>query len=130
MIIIINKEPIACPRPRITRFGSYYPKKYQDYKDYLKYYLTSLNLEKFENKPLYLKIVFNIKIPESFSKKKKLELNGTYVIKKPDIDNYLKSVMDGMNDIIYKDDSQIVSINIIKKYVIDNANTEIEIDYL
>lgn len=35
-----------------------------------------------------------------------------------------------MNDIIYKDDSQIVSINIIKKYVIDNANTEIEIDYL
>lgn len=130
MKIIINKEPIACPRPRITRFGAYYPKKYQDYKDYLKYYLTSLNLNKFEDKPLYLNIVFNIQIPNSLSKKKKLELNGTYVIKKPDIDNYLKSVMDAMNSIVYKDDSQIASISIIKKYVIDNANTEIEIDYL
>ena len=130
MKIIINKEPIACPRPRITRFGAYYPKKYQDYKDYLKYYLTLLNLNKFEDKPLYLNIVFNIQIPNSLSKKKKLELNGQYVIKKPDIDNYLKSVMDAMNSIVYKDDSQIASISIIKKYVIDNANIEIEIDYL
>lgn len=130
MKIIINKEPIACPRPRVSKFGVYYPKKYQDYKDYLKYYLTSLNLNKFEDKSLFLNIVFNIQIPNSFSKKKKLELNGTYVIKKPDIDNYLKSVMDAMNSIVYKDDSQIASISIIKKYVIDNANTEIEIDYL
>lgn len=130
MKIIINKEPIACPRPRVSKFGVYYPKKYQDYKDYLKYYLTLLNLNKFEDKPLYLNIVFNIQIPNSLSKKKKLELNGTYVIKKPDIDNYLKSVMDAMNSIVYKDDSQISSINIIKKYVIDNSNTEIEIDYL
>lgn len=130
MKIIINKEPIACPRPRVSKFGVYYPKKYQDYKDYLKYYLTLLNLNKFEDKPLYLNIVFNIQIPNSLSKKKKLELNGTYVIKKPDLDNYLKSVMDAMNSIVYKDDSQISSISIIKKYVIDNANTEIEIDYL
>ena len=57
MKIIINKEPIACPRPRVSKFGVYYPKKYQDYKDYLKYYLTSLNLNKFEDKPLYLNIV-------------------------------------------------------------------------
>ena len=128
--IIINKEPISCPRPRVTRFGVYYPKQYQDYKDYLKEYLISLNLEKLEDKALYLKICFNIKIPNSFSNKKKKELENQYVIKKPDIDNYLKSVMDGMNSIIYKDDNQIASINIIKKYVIENPNTEIEIGYL
>ena len=130
MEIKLNLEPIACPRPRVSKFGVYYHKKYQDYKDYLKYYLTSLNLNKFDDKPLYLNIIFNIQIPKSLSKKKKLELNGQYIIKKPDIDNYLKSVMDAMNGIIYKDDSQISSISIIKKYVIENPNTEININYL
>ena len=38
--------------------------------------------------------------------------------------------MDAMNSIVYKDDSQIASITIIKKYVIDNPNSEIEIGYL
>ena len=128
--IIISKDPVACPRPRVTRFGVYYPKKYQEYKNYLELYLKSLNIKKLEEKALYLNIVFNIQIPNSLSKKKKLELNGTYVIKKPDIDNYLKSIMDGMNGIIYKDDNQIASINIIKKYVLDNPNSTIEIGYL
>ena len=128
--IIINKDPVACTRPRVTRFGVYYPKKYQEYKDYLKDYLISLNLKKLEDNALYLNIIFNIQIPNSMSKKKKQELIGKYVIKKPDIDNYLKSIMDGMNGIIYKDDNQIASINIIKKYVIDNPNSEIEIGYL
>ena len=74
--IIINKDPVACPRPRVTRFGVYYPKKYQEYKDYLKDYLISLNLKKLEDNALYLNIIFNIQIPNSMSKKKKQELIG------------------------------------------------------
>lgn len=128
--IIISKDPVACPRPRVTRFGVYYPKKYQEYKDYLELYLKSLNIKQLDEKALYLKVEFNIQIPNSLSKKKKQELNGTYVTKKPDIDNYLKSIMDGMNGIIYKDDNQIASINIIKKYVIEKPSSKIEIGYL
>ena len=39
-----------------------------------------------------------------------------YPTVKPDLDNYIKSVLDAMNGIILKDDSQIVSIEASKKY--------------
>ena len=35
---------------------------------------------------------------------------------KPDIDNLLKFVMDAMNGVFYKDDSQIVDVDIKKQY--------------
>jgi Holliday junction resolvase RusA-like endonuclease len=36
--------------------------------------------------------------------------------KKPDIDNYIKLLFDGMNGIIYKDDCQIVALEATKVY--------------
>jgi Holliday junction resolvase RusA-like endonuclease len=35
---------------------------------------------------------------------------------KPDVDNLLKSVADGMNQIVYKDDAQLVSALVMKEY--------------
>jgi len=36
--------------------------------------------------------------------------------KKPDLDNVAKAVIDGMNGIIFKDDSQITSLHVTKVY--------------
>ena len=36
--------------------------------------------------------------------------------KKPDLDNIAKAILDSLNGIAYKDDSQIVSLLISKKY--------------
>ena len=36
--------------------------------------------------------------------------------KKPDLDNIAKAVLDSLNGIAYKDDSQIVSMVVSKKY--------------
>jgi Holliday junction resolvase RusA-like endonuclease len=36
--------------------------------------------------------------------------------KKPDLDNLAKSVLDGLNGVVYLDDSQLVSLHITKVY--------------
>lgn len=39
-----------------------------------------------------------------------------YPIGRPDIDNYIKFVLDALNGVFYKDDSQVVHIESIKEY--------------
>jgi Holliday junction resolvase RusA-like endonuclease len=57
-------------------------------------------------------------VPESYSKKR-LEacLSGLEKhTKKPDLDNVIKSVIDGMDKIVFDNDSQITSIHATKVY--------------
>jgi len=67
-------------------------------------------------------------IPESWSKKKKLEYqtNTMPKISKPDIDNVVKGILDGLNGIAFKDDNQIWSLSATKQYSI-NPRTEVTI---
>lgn len=57
-------------------------------------------------------------IPESWSgKKKKMALEGLLLpTKKPDIDNIFKACADGMNNVVYRDDVQIVETSQRKRY--------------
>ncbi len=41
--------------------------------------------------------------------------------KRPDLDNFIKTVLDALNGLAYKDDSQIVSINATKVYAWDGG---------
>jgi len=41
-----------------------------------------------------------------------LALAGVYASSKPDLDNVLKSILDGLNGVIYRDDSQVVAMSI------------------
>lgn len=57
-------------------------------------------------------------LPKSFSKKK-LALAEIGVIRpcvKPDLDNFYKSAMDGLNAIVFVDDNQVVELNGFKLY--------------
>lgn len=57
-------------------------------------------------------------IPASKSKKfKEQALNGLQLpIKKPDVDNVAKIILDSISGIVYKDDKQIVKLTVSKKY--------------
>ena len=64
---------------------------------------------------LELNLIFCMPIPKSISKKKREQLH--YVIKKPDVDNLAKAVMDAMNNTgIWEDDSHIASLQVKKIY--------------
>ncbi len=68
------------------------------------------------NGALSLEVTFIMQIPKSLSKKKQSELIGQYHIKKPDVDNLLKTVKDSLEGTFYKNDSQVCEIVAKKVY--------------
>ncbi len=60
---------------------------------------------------LRVTVNFMIKKPKAYPKRMK------YPIKRPDLDNYLKLILDALNGVIWKDDSIICEITTSKSYV-------------
>ena len=57
-------------------------------------------------------------VPKSTSKKNSEKMLNKQIspTKKPDIDNIAKIVLDALNKLAYKDDTQVVDLNIAKAY--------------
>lgn len=71
-----------------------------------------------DGQPLAVDIIAFYEVPKSYSKKKKQEmLDGQlYPTKKPDIDNIAKCVLDALNKLAYRDDTQVVRLHMEKRY--------------
>lgn len=69
-------------------------------------------------KPVYLTVNAFFPIPASWSKKRKDAAASSLAwhSSKPDGDNILKAVGDGLNGIVWKDDSQIAFSKVTKQY--------------
>ena len=85
--MIIDIDPIACPRPRVTKFGTYYPKKYKAFLTHLRIKLNKLPVCN------SLNVIFVLKRPQRLSKKLNYRIAHD---KKPDLDNLIKSVCDAL----------------------------------
>ena len=82
----------------------------------------------FENQFISIKILFKFEVPKSYSKKKRAEaLAGNIRPTKADIDNYIKSVLDGLNKVGFLDDRYICSIEASKIFA-EEAETIVEIN--
>lgn len=100
-IVEIKMPPFGKARPRVTRKGTYMPRKYQDKRDLLRglyhiaggAYMDAVG-------PLALNVDFYFRMPKSWSIKKKSEMSGAWCRKVPDLDNLVGAVMDAllMND--------------------------------
>jgi len=105
---IFNIDPVAASRPRVTRYASYYPKAYNYFRKSFKELVCALNGTREARKgAVSITIVFDMPMPKSWTKKKKFELIGMPHTQKPDIDNLTKAVLDGLNGVWFKDDSQV-----------------------
>lgn len=119
----IDGTPVPKKRPRFsTRNGfvqSYTVKETRDYEDHVRSIAsTAMGSSEPLETPVGVYLYMRLPIPKSHSKKR-LEacLSGLEKpIKKPDIDNLAKSLLDGMNGVVFKDDSQIVSLHCTKVY--------------
>lgn len=71
-----------------------------------------------KDQPMAIYVTAFFEIPSSDTKKKKERklLGFLKPVKKPDVDNILKVVMDGLNGIAYPDDKQIVDARVKKRY--------------
>ena len=113
-------QPVAKQRPRVTRSGiAYTPSKTVNYEAVVKLTYQSLYSHR---EPISGHIEATITavfpVPKSYSKKKTEGLlNGRYNYdKKPDCDNLAKIILDSLNGIAYKDDSQVTLLHIAKEY--------------
>lgn len=113
---------VAKGRHRFTRQGhTYTPKKTRIYESLVQQH-TKINIKTPSDKPLKVGISIHKTPPKSWSKKKKKaaiegKVRATVT---PDVDNYSKAVLDGMNGIAFKDDSQICELSVEKKYSTEN----------
>ena len=123
--IWIEAKPFPAPRPRVTKTGTYNDPKYTSYKKALGLIAKSKIKKPLENE-VKVTIVFFYETPKSWSKKKK-ELANWHK-SKPDIDNLIKTVLDALNGIAYKDDGQVVAIVASKMYTTDKSGTSIIIE--
>ena len=69
-------------------------------------------------RPLKVSITFVFSPPKSYTKKKlkAIEEGVMYYTKKPDLDNLAKTILDAYNNVVYKDDSQVVTLSLNKEY--------------
>jgi Holliday junction resolvase RusA-like endonuclease len=115
----IRGEPKAKQRPRFVKQSgrTYTPKQTVDYENWVKLSFMESKQEKLEGK-LTAELYCYYKIPKSTSKKKReaMILGVIRPIKKPDLDNIAKIVLDSLNNLAYDDDKQIVDLRVYKFY--------------
>lgn len=109
---------------------SYTPEKTVLYENLIKISYWQARARPFPaGEPIKIGITAFYPIPKSTSKKKKEEMMSGKILptKKPDIDNVVKSIMDGLNGAAYRDDSQIVTL-IAKKRYSDIPRVEVSVE--
>ena len=115
MRIIFDIDPCPASRPRVTRWSTYYPKKFTQFKIDMIALTSELDITPSESL-LSVHIGFYIGMPKSWSKKKKESKHGQYCDNNADVDNYLKAILDSLNEVVYVDDRQIVEVYAKKIY--------------
>ena len=136
MKYIFDIVPEPQGRPRFARRGkfvqTYDPPKSKKFKTELRrlaeieYAEQPYHAE--QRKPIIIELKLYIPMLKSFSKIKRLKATDGILrpTTKPDIDNYIKGILDSLNGLFWYDDGQIVEIH-AGKYYSDSPRIEMEI---
>ena len=119
----VEGVPVPKKRPRFRAFNgmvqSYTDKDTREYEDHVRLTAQAAmgTTEPLET-PVGVYLYIRLSVPKSRSKKRtEAALEGLEKpICKPDIDNLAKSLLDGMNGVVFRDDSQIVSLHVTKVF--------------
>lgn len=117
----VEGEVVPKGRPRFTRTGhAYTPIKTVAYEQRVKHATRkAIGDQKPFDEPIQLEIRIGMPVPKSWSQKKQLEALTKPHTKKPDLDNLVKAILDGMNGDAYRDDSIIYKFSAYKVYALE-----------
>jgi len=117
--LTIPGEPVGKARARQGKWGTYTPEKTVNYETLVKeLFVINYPAHKLWEEKVYMEVEAHYSIPKSATKKKKelMRKGEMRPLKKPDLSNILKIIEDALNQMAYKDDSQIVDAKITKHY--------------
>ena len=118
MIFKIEGQPQGKGRPKFTRDGHCFtPKATREYENLIAEEYKAAKGELLDG---YIRVNVKAyhKIPKSTTKinRGKIEAGIIKPAVKPDIDNVVKAILDGLNGVAYHDDSQVIYVNGEKFY--------------
>lgn len=120
-IFEVTGEIVGKARPRMNTYTgkAYTPTKTKNYEYLVKqcFLLKYPNAEVIEGRAS-VSILALFQVQKSTSKKNSERMLDKQIspTKKPDIDNIAKIVLDALNKLAYKDDTQVVDLNVAKEY--------------
>ncbi len=128
----VPSKIIGKGRPRLNTYTGivYTPTRTKDYETLIEqYFLMKYPTYRSIKGRASVKIQAYFEIPKSTSKAQKEEMAANVIspTKKPDIDNIVKVVLDAMNKFAFKDDTQIVKLEVEKLYTSDEEKLVIQI---
>jgi Holliday junction resolvase RusA-like endonuclease len=119
----VEGDPKGKGRPRFSRAGKftrvYTDKQTLDYEALIKFFAAeAMGSTDLLETPVSVYLYIRHAVPQSYSKKRtEACLSGLeQPCKKPDIDNIAKTYLDGMNGVIFKDDTQVIDLHVKKVY--------------
>ena len=120
-------HPVAQARPRIVRHGKYAgmanTPECDNYRAYFRSLASQYRPEKLIDRACRLVVRVFVLKPKSWAK------NRVHAETKPDLDNFLKMVMDSLDGIIYDNDSRVVTVIALKE-LSDRPRVEVEVEVL
>ena len=127
-MVVVTGKIRGKARPRVCRGHAFTPKDTIEYEKLVRECYKKQDGWYLEGSIKALIIAY-YKIPKSYSKKRVQAIRDGLEkpTKKPDADNIAKIILDSLNGIAYKDDSQIVELRVIKRYTEDKERVEFEL---
>ena len=122
--IMLELPMLAIAKSRAKRgaFGqAYIPKKTKSFEAELRWHWQNSKNLMIPQVPTLLSIVCLLPRPKSAKK------FARYPITRPDLDNFAKAIMDGLNGFAWKDDAQVVELQITKRYAVTEPRIFINI---
>src|SRR5574343_1757915 len=99
-------RPVPAARPRVSKFGAFYPKSYTDYKNAARQQMPEYG------EPLAEPLFVHVRVVMVKPKTSKL------TIPTGDVDNLAKSILDSITDckVVWEDDKHVQELTVTKEF--------------
>lgn len=125
VFITVHAEPVGKGRPRITKNGNYTPDRTRAYEELVRLeYRKQARLRGgvwFADRAVAVRITAYYKTPKSASRTRReaMTLLDVLPVRRPDVDNVSKLILDALNGVAWVDDAQVAVLHVAKVYSVD-----------
>jgi Holliday junction resolvase RusA-like endonuclease len=125
---VIPGKPYPLKRPRRASFGGMFDPKENTEAKALVAQIARLAIRRPIEGPVVLCATFLFERPKSHYGKSLKASAPIFHTQRPDVDNLIKTVLDGLNGIAWKDDAQVVEVRGRKEWSDGAAQTNVGIE--